>query len=413
MKKPAEPHPHRAASAPAKAKAAEHKPTTSKARKHRRWRIVLIVVGALILIRIALPYVLLHFMNKKMANMPKYYGHVDDLDLALIRGAYVIKAVNLEKKDTVTQKLTPFISADAIDLSVEWHALFQGSFVGELVVEHPELRFTKDAAEPAAVQKDTADLRSLLNSLMPLKINRLEMHNGVIRYRDPGREPVVDVQIDALELLVLNLTNAADSTNALPSTAQATGKVYGGDLTYNMGLNMLAATTTFDMNMTLVHTDLKRINDFFKAYGNFDVNKGTFGLYAEMATKNNAFQGYVKPVIKDLDVLGPEDKNDGLFQKFWEAVVGAAGGILNNASKEQVATKVTFEGRLDKPQVDAWGAIIEALQNAFIKALPAKLDNQINITTVGKAAPEEKKGFFKKLFGKKDKKEEPKKSKKK
>ena len=382
-------------------------PPAPKSRKHRRWRIALGVLGVLVLARIALPYVLLHFANKRLASMPDYYGHIADLDLALIRGAYAIESFHLDKKDTVSLKLTPFMSADLIELSVEWKALFDGALVGELVIEHPELRFTKEAAEPAAALKDTADFRSLLKDFMPLSVNRVEVHNGVIRYIDKGSKPAVDVQMDAVEALVLNLTNSADSMKLLPSSLRATAKVYGGELTFNMGLAPLADTTRFDMNVELVRTDLKRINDLFKAYANFDVNQGTFGLYAEMATRDGAFKGYVKPLIKDLDVLGPEDKNDGLFHKLWEAMVGAAGGLLKNPRTDKVATKVTFEGRLDRQEVGAWSAIVQSVRNAFIEALPSALDHEINIATVGQETPEEKKGFIGKLFGKKDK-EEPK-----
>ena len=171
-----------------------------------------------------------------------------------------------------------------------------------------------------------------------------------------------------------------------------------------MGLDPLARTTRFDMNLELVHTDLTRVNELFQAYGNFDVNKGSFGLYSEMATRDGAFKGYVKPVIKDLDVIGPEDRSDNVFRKVWEALVAAAGSILTNPSKEQVATKVAFEGRLDDPKVGSWGAIIQALHNAFIQALPPALDNEINIGNVGAKDKEGKKGFFQKIFEKKDKK---------
>jgi hypothetical protein len=147
-----------------------------------------------------------------------------------------------------------------------------------------------------------------------------------------------------------------------------------------------------------------RINDVFKAYGNFDVNKGHFGVYAEMATRDGAFDGYVKPVIKELDVVGPEDKQESTFRKLWESVVGAAGVLLKNQKEEQVATKVTFEGRLDDPDVGTWNAITQALGNAFIKALPPTLDHEADIATVTGKEPEKKKGFLERTFSKKDKK---------
>jgi hypothetical protein len=175
-----------------------------------------------------------------------------------------------------------------------------------------------------------------------------------------------------------------------------------------MGLDPLAQQTRFDLNFELVHTDLRRLNNLFQAYGSFDVDKGSFNLYAEMATADNAFTGYVKPVIKDLDVVGAEDRKDGLFQKIWEVVVGGAGGLLTNPRKDQVATKVTFAGSLDDPKAGTWGAIVLSLRNAFIQALPAAVDDEIDLGSVNGSPAEKKKGFFGKLFGKKEGKEKEK-----
>src|SRR5688572_15715649 len=92
----------------------------ARARKKRRWRIILWVVGILLAIRIALPYVLLHLVNDRLAHMPGYAGHVEDIDLALIRGAYQIEQLRLDKVDSLTQDTSPFMAAGVIDLSVEW-----------------------------------------------------------------------------------------------------------------------------------------------------------------------------------------------------------------------------------------------------------------------------------------------------
>ena len=63
---------------------------------HKR-KIILIVIGSfvvlLIALRIALPYILLRLVNKQLSHIPGYTGHVDDIDVALIRGAYKIKRI--------------------------------------------------------------------------------------------------------------------------------------------------------------------------------------------------------------------------------------------------------------------------------------------------------------------------------
>ncbi len=376
--------------------------TSPPARRHRTRRILLYVVLALIAIRIALPFVLLHFLNKRLADIPNYYGQAEDLDLALIRGAYRIENVFLDRVDSTTQERTPFIGAESIDLSVEWKALFHGSLVGELVIERPLVNFTKDKVEPAQVQRDTSSLGDLLKDLMPLQINRVEAHRGEIHYIDPTSSPKVDVKMDAVELLALNLRNSYDSTVVLPASLRADANVYGGTFVLNMKLNPLERDPTFDLDVSMKDMQLPLFNDFFQAYANVDVNRGTFGLYAEIATKERQFAGYVKPIVHDLDVLGPEDKGDTFFRKLWEGIAGTAGAILTNPREDHVATKLEFTGRLDDPNVHSWYAIIDLIRNAFIRALQPTIDREISIVNVGRKS-EQDQGFFQRLFKKDDK----------
>jgi hypothetical protein len=384
--------------------------TAAPSRKRSKWRTLLIVVGVLLAIRLVLPYVLLHVVNDRLAKLPGYHGHIDDLDLAIIRGAYQIERLKIEQVDSVTQERTPFLAAREIDLSVEWKALFHGSVVGELVLDEPEILFTKDAVEPAEVQEDTTTFNELLKDMMPIRVNRVEAHHGVLRYRDPGSKPAVDIQMDSIELLVTNLRNSYDSSEVLPSALRFNANVYGGTMALKMKLNPLAEQPTFDLNADLQGLELPRLNDFMQAYGKFDVNRGTFGLYSEIAAKDGGFTGYVKPLIKDLDVVGAEDRDDNVLRKLWETVVGGVGGVFRNAPKDQVATKVRFSGRMDGPRTNVLYAIVDLVRNAFIQALQPAVDNQINIASVT-APPPEKEGFLKRLFNKdgKEEKEEKKK----
>lgn len=364
-------------------------------------KILLIVLAVLIVVRIILPYVVLHYANKTLANMNGYYGHIEDIDLAIIRGAYKIDSIYLNKVDTVTNKQTHFFSAQEIDLSVEWKALFHGSIVGELVFEKPMLRFSKDKVEPKDLRNDSTDFRKLLDDFMPLSINRFEINHGKIQYIDQFSSPKVDVNMTDVNVLALNLKNSYDSTALLPATIKADADIYEGTLNFNLKLNPLAEKPTFDMNAELKETNLVLLNDFFKAYANIDVNKGTFGMYTEVAAKQGAFTGYVKPIVKGLDVYGPEDKKDNIFRKLWEALAGGAGEVLENQPKDQFATKIPFEGRLDDPKANIWVTIANVLQNAFINALQPSIDNEINIGSVDKKKTE-KKTFLQKIFGKKD-----------
>jgi hypothetical protein len=293
-----------------------------------------------------------------------------------------------------------------LDISLQWKALFHGRLVGELIFNSPKLIFTKDKTEISDVKKDTTSFKTVLKDFMPLKINRFEVNDGSIHYVDAGAKPAVDIFLQQARILAKNLTNVENNKIALPSTVTANATIYEGTLSLNMKMNPLAEKTAFDLKAEIKNVNLARLNNFLKAYGGFDVNKGNFGLYTEFAAKDGKYIGYVKPFIKDLKVLGPQDSRDNILQKAWEAVVGGAGGVLKNHKKQQVATKVPIEGEFGKTTTGVWDAIWELLRNAFIQALMPGIDNQINLNSVNSVKPE-KKSFLQKIFGggDKDKKE--------
>ena len=375
-----------------------------------KWKIIFSIVTVLLVVRLILPYVVLDYANKTLSTLDGYYGHVDDIDLHIYRGAYIIKDIYIDKIDSTLQQQVPFISSEAIDLSIEWKSLFHGRVVGELEFTNPLMRFTKDKAEPGEIQKDTNDFRKVLKGFMPLQINNFKINNGKIQFIDSTAQPKIDIAITDIQVLAQNLSSVQDSA-LLPATVDATATIYKGKLDLKMKIDPLAANPTFDLNAELTNTNLPELNDFFKAYGGFDFHAGTFGLYTEVASQKGKFVGYVKPIIKNLQVKGSEDRNDSFFNKLYESLVGAVGVILKNPEKKQVATKVPFEGVYEKTTVKTWYAIVEVLRNAFIQALYPSVNQEINIQSVGKAELEKKKGFFEKLLMPSDKKQKGKRDK--
>lgn len=333
--------------------------------------------------------------------MNGYYGHIEDIDLALIRGAYKINNIYLNKVDTVTGKQTPFFSVASIDLSVEWKALLHGSLVGELEFDQPKLVFIRDKVEPKDLRNDSTDFRTLLDDFMPLEINRFEIKTGNVHYVDSTSAPKVDVQLSNLHLVALNLKNSYDSSSLLPARVTASAELYEGTLGLALKINPLAPRPTFDMNVELKDTNLVLLNDFFQAYAKIDVNRGTFGLYSEVAAKNGRFSGYVKPLIQDLDVAGKEDRKDNFLRKLWENVVGTVAEVFENQRKDQFATKVPFEGDISNPQTGILSTVLTVLQNAFIQALQPSIDYEIDIQSVGKKDKKDE-GIIERIFNKDD-----------
>ncbi len=368
--------------------------------KRKKWLIALIIlIVFLIIARIILPYFVLKYVNKTLSELKEYRGHVEDIDIALIRGAYQIIDIRIDKIDSVSNKVDtiPFFKSSQIDLSVQWSAIFKGAVVGEIYVTDPVLNFVKGKHKKEDVKADTADFRTTIDKLMPLTINHFEIENGQIHYIDKYSTPHVDIAMTNLQVKADNLSNVNDSAKLLPAKLIASGDVYNGRFDLNVDFNALEKQPTFDLNAGLKNIQMVSLNDFFKAYANFQLDQGNLGLYTEFAAKNGNFKGYVKPIIKDLKV-----KKEGDFLDIvWENIVAGAATILENRKKDQVATKVPIEGRFDQPDTDLWTAINYVLRNAFVYALKPSIDNEINIGKVEQVNTD--KTLLQKIFGKKDK----------
>ncbi len=208
----------------------ETSPDKKSIKKHR-WRVVLLfILVVLVAARIALPYIVLHYVNKVLADIQQYYGHVEDIDIALYRGAYVIKDLEIVKIDSITHQrdTTPFFKAPVIDLSVQWKAIFKGKIVGEIEVDNPVLNFVQGKHKNENVRADTTDFRVVIKKLMPLTINHFAIKNGQIHFVDHYSHPVVDVPLTHIEAEATNWSNVNDSNKMLPSSLIASGDAYNG-----------------------------------------------------------------------------------------------------------------------------------------------------------------------------------------
>jgi hypothetical protein len=356
--------------------------------RRRKWLIALaVVVVVLVGVRLALSPVILHFANRKLDQIPEYRGHIGDVELSLFRGAYQIKDVSLRKLEGAST--TPFFAADLVDLSVEWGALLHGKLVGEVELHGPRLNFVVAPSKKASQTGIDSSWEDRSKELFPLDINRFEIHNGEIHFRDLTRTPKVDVHLDQIDALAKGLTTRPQGGEALPATFHATGRAMNhAQLRLDMKLDPWARYPTFDMDGELTGLELKTLNDFLKAYAKVDAEGGSFSLYTEMAGDHGNFKGYVKPILKDVKIFSPGKKDEGgLLESAWQALVGGVENLLENKEKNQLATQIPLAGKFKNPSAGIWASVGNLLRNGFIRALAPSLTHSVSFGDVsgGKA----------------------------
>jgi hypothetical protein len=251
-------------------------------------------------------------------------------------------------------------------------------------VVHPVIYFVQGPTPEQSQEGVDSSWVDVVDKWIPIKLNKVSIRNGEIHYRDFNSNPKIDIYLDKLEAEALNLSNTNKSNELLPSTVTAHSNAYGdGTFDLKMKLNALAKQPTFDLNAELKDVNLVKLNDFLKAYAKIDVKRGKFGLYTEIASKDGAYKGYIKPLISDLDVLQLNKEEGNVLQIAWEAVVAGVGEILENKPNDRIASKIPISGNYKTSQIDIWTTVGSLLKNAFISALKPSIDQSISINNVG------------------------------
>ena len=363
---------------------------------------------ALIVFRIFLPTIVEKYVNKTLANIPGYYGQVEDIDIALIRGAYVIKGLYLNKVNAQTQ--VPYLNFPKTDISVEWKSLFRGDIVSEIIMTGPEVIYVMED-QPTADSSAVEDWTKALTDLVPLEINHFEVYDGRLAFVVVNAEPNVDLQVNNVRMSADNLRNVVATERTLPSPFSVTGTSIGnGQLSITGNINLIKEIPDMDLAFSLENVDAKALNDFSRHFAKIDFEQGDMDAFSEFAIADGFMKGYFKVLLTDSKLIGTEDS---FFDKLWEGFVGFFKFVLKNQRTDTIAVKAPLEGDLNNPEVGILPTITSIFKNAFIQAFADQVDDEIEFEDAFADGDDEltrkEKRELKKEEKKKEKEEEKKK----
>jgi hypothetical protein len=342
----------------------------------RRGIILLSVIAILIIFRLFLPLIVKNYVNKTLNRIPGYHGWVDDIDISLYRGAYVIDGLHLFKNGNNK----PMLDFPKTDISIEWRALFHGKIVSEIEMVHPVFNYYITANKLSSKESpDADDWTKALHKLVPFKINRYTVEDGKFLYADIVESPDINLAIEKISLTATNLGNVVDKSKTLPSDVKVQAVSFGnGDLNITANMNLLKKIPDMDVNVSLKNSDVRALNSLSLATAGFDFEKGHFELYSEFAINNGYLKGYFKPMFNDIKIIDSLGKpNSSVLKRVWEGVITFLGFVLKNKPKDSFATKVPIEGDLNNPDIKLWKLITNTFRNGFITPFKNQVDNDI------------------------------------
>lgn len=350
-------------------------------RRYKYPLVLLILIALLVAVRAALPSIVKDRVNRELQALEAYDGSIEDIDMALWRGAYRIDGINIVKEGG--KQPTPFFAADFIEFSVEWASLLKGSLVAEGVFHSPDINLVKSEDEQKTQLGTEENWAQRLGDLFPFRFNTVETRNGTITLTAPGIQTRDAITLHDINGKVSNLTNVVEANKETFADFHFEGLAPGrAPLRLSGSLDPNAQQPTFDFDFELTKMQLPQINPWLRQYIKADAEAGEFELYLELAAAEGKFKGYAKPLMHNVDMVSAEEQEPNPFRKVWEGLVELAAKIFENKEQDQVAARIPLTGSIEDPDADILATIVSVLRNAFVAAFSRSLEGSISLRDV-------------------------------
>jgi hypothetical protein len=352
----------------------------------RARKITFVLLGIAVILlaaRLALPHVVERAVNRQLAALDSYDGHVGDIDIHLWRGAYSIDGIEIVK--TGASRPVPVFKAQRLDLSMEWRSLWRGSLVSEAVFHAPELNLVHGKSEADSQLGKEENWNARLEDLFPFRFNTIKVADGTVRFLAPGIRTQDAITARHVNGAASNLTNVLEAGKRTFADFDISAEVLDGAPARVKGsVDAFAAQPTFDVNMEIKKVSLPEVNPWLREYIKADAEAGRFELYLELAASEGKFAGYAKPILQDVDLYRAGEPEENPFKRVWEGFMDFAANVLENRDADQVAARIPFSGTLKNPNTSLFATISSVLRNAFVSAFARSLEGSITLRDVRK-----------------------------
>jgi hypothetical protein len=349
---------------------------------HTRYRRSLWIIGViavvLIVARIALPYMVLNYLNGRLAKMGNYSGHIVDIDIHLWRGAYSIDRLTITKVDGKLP--VPLFDTARAEISLSWLALTRGHLRGKIDFYEPVVNFVDGKGEGDTQTGKGVDWRTPLKALVPTRLEEVNVFNGTVTFHNFVSSPKVDLKMTNVNGTATNLTNVQREGGERVAHMHATAKVLGdAPLETSAEFDPLERLGDFHYELSIRNIKLVKANDLARAYSGLDFAGGEGEFVMELQAKDQKLNGYAKPLFHGLQIFSwkqdVEQDHKGPIKLAYEALAEGVTKVFKNQSKDQFATRVTISGNIGDKSVSTADAITGILRNAFVEAYKPNLEH--------------------------------------
>ena len=93
--------------------------------------------------------------------------------------------------------------------------------------------------------------------------------------------------------------------------------------------------------------------------------------------------------FEDVDFHNLEDREKGIGSRIWEEIVASAAWLVKDKARDQVATRIPFEGKFGDTKVGLFATFTNLFRHGFIRAFNPIVEDSVhadNVLPSGKSA---------------------------
>ncbi|HSF58917.1 MAG TPA: DUF748 domain-containing protein [Candidatus Binatia bacterium] len=296
-----------------------------------------------------------------------------------IKGDFQLENVTLDNFKSITERYGFSIRKGVLstDGSIEYASQTKKILIKQITLDGVDADYIRIATTGEIAKEAGKTARKYSNEPnLELKIDQVQLRNGQLGYINRAAKPAYHVFFSDTRMELQNFSNHLKDGVA---RGRATAKFMGsGPTQLEIAFRPENKGPDFNLSLGIENTDMRKMNDLFRAYGKFDVVAGVFAFYSEITVRQGKISGYVKPLFHDMNVYDErQDREKNVFRKMYEGLVGGISSLLGNRPREEVATQISISGDIESPQMSTWETFLRLIQNAFFKAILPGFEKQI------------------------------------
>ena len=325
-----------------------------------------LLLALIVIIRIVLDPIAAHFTRKQLNESAEVSGDFESVHVTLLPPGYGIRRLKIIEARGDWRH--PLFYAEHARVTLDWRRLLHAELAARLRLDGPKMVLTATGGKGG---KKIPDIGAALEKVIPARVDRVEVREGELLYRDVTAPRHPEFWLHDIELAAENLTTRKRLAGGRPATVSARATLgKSGTVTFFASADLFAAKPEFAGQLALRGWRVAELYDLEEPATKLQTPKGSLDLFVEFKARDGAISGGVKPVLRNVEVRPTED-GFGNRLKAWLADKGLRLFSDRVPERNAAATVIPIQGRLAQPDVQIWPTILGVVRNAFVEGISA------------------------------------------